>query len=179
MLDIMNVEMYDANRLVPLLGRYKNSSPVQWIFPHLKFTCNGTLTKWIIRGVPGQAMPCRVELGMWRRDYAHTHITVYERLSTTENNMARITRDGPIFIYELASPIQVQPDDIVGIEIGHSCFPSESIDDVLGLDISGTGSEFVSYRRQIFTLIFSTETMPHDVETDYIPLIEAVVGRLV
>ena len=173
------MEGYDPSRLVPLLGQNGSSGPEQWIFPNPQFTCNGMLTRWIIRGVPGQvtptqAIPCSVELGTWRLD---TTNTFYERLSTTEGNTATLTQAGQIFTYELDSPVQIKPGDIVGVELGLSCSLSETFDNILSLNVSGTGSSFLSYRRQTFGSTFFLQSSIAT-EQDYIPLVQAVVGKL-
>ena len=184
-LDPLNVESYDPNRLVPLLGRHGNVGREQWIFPRLQFTCYGTLTKWIYRGVPSldQATPiCRVELETWRLDNTSTSSIIYQRLNTTARNTAGITQDGPILTYELASPVQVQPGDIVGVEQGSSCSIGQILnflDNVLSLNISGTNSTFLSYRNSEPGSMFFLQPLigTIDREEDYIPLIQPIVGK--
>ena len=170
------MEGVDPSRLVPLLGRHESFSPEQWIFPDLQFTCYGSLTKWIFRG-PATFALCGAELGTWQLDMTNTFSTVYQRLSTTETNIELILQDGPIFTYELASPVQVKPGDIVGIELGLSCSLSEDFDNVLSLNVSGTDSSFLSYRRQSSGSTFFLQSPSITIEQDYIPLIEAVVGK--
>ena len=186
-LDPLNVDSYGPNRLVPLLGRHGNSRSEQWIFPSLNFTCYGTLTRWIFRGVPSldPATPiCRVELETWRLDNTSLPDIVYKRLNTTAGNTGKIVQDGPIFTYELASPVQVQPGDIVGVERGtsESCSFTERLDNILSLNISGTDLTFSSYRNSEFSgsLFFLQPRTIAGVnrEEDYIPLIEPIfIGK--
>ena len=120
-------------------------------------------------------MPCNVELGTWQLDTSD--VNIYKRLTTTEGNTAEITQVGPIFTYELRSPAQVQPGDVIGVELGLSCSFTEGFDNVLSVNISGTGSSsFLSYRRPTSRRIFVLQPSSIITEQDYIPLIEAVVG---
>ena len=176
---------YDPSRLVPLRGqdtevRYPFSE--QWIFPNLQFTCFGLLTKWIFTGVPGQAAAsCRVELETWRLAAytSGTDSTVFQRRSTTERSRVTIMQDGPIFTYELASPVLVEPGDIVGVELERLCIMSEDFDNVLSFNISGTGSSYLSYRQDGPESTFYLHPLYATTEQDFIPLIEAVVGELI
>lgn len=175
--DPRNVE--DPNKLVPLLGQFYVIKQEQWIFPQFQFTCYGTLTRWIFRGVPARdlAPPCRVELETWQFDNSSTFSIMYQRQSTTAGNIQRILQDGPIFTYVLASPVQVQPGDIVGIEQGTSCSSSLFFDNILSLNISGTTSTFQSYRNPHPSSTFNLRISSTDREQDFIPLIEPVVGK--
>ena len=172
---------YDLNRLVPLLGQYTEiNSPrgEQWIFPTLQFTCYGTLTKWIFTGVPGQpTTSCRVELETWRLDTSSTISTVYEQISTTERDIVTVTQDGPIFTYELTSLVPVKVGDIVGIELGHLCALLEDFDNIPSLNVSSTGSSNFSYRQDRSGATFFLHSSSITPEQDFVPLIEAVVGK--
>ena len=173
---------YDPNRLVPLLRQHPEISSLsgeQWIFPNLQFICFGTLTRWIFTGVPGQPITsCRVELGTWRLDTSSTFNTTYKRISTTERSEATVIQDGQIFIYELSSPVFVEPGDIVGVELGHFCAPFEDLDNFLSLNISGTGLSYLSYRKDGSGSIFSLRSSSITPEEDFVPLVQAIVGKL-
>lgn len=175
---------YDPSRLVPLHVRGQDAEirypfSEQWIFPNFQFTCYGLLTKWIFTGVPGQAAgSCRVELETWRLDTSSTIPTIYDRISTTERGIVRVTQDGSIFTYELTSPVLVAPGDIVGVEIERLCIRSEDFDDVLSFNISGTGSSYLSYRQEGPESTFYLQPLYSTTEQDFVPLIEAVVGEL-
>ena len=176
---IVDPQNEDPNGLVPLLGRFYVIRREQWIFPQLQFTCYGRLTRWIFRGVPGRdlAPPCRVELETWRLDNTSTFSTIYLRQSTTAGNTQRILQDGTLFTYVLASPVQVQPGDIVGVEQGTSCSLSEFFDNILSRNISGTNSTFLSYRSSQPGSTFFFRISSTDREQDFIPLIEPIVGK--
>jgi hypothetical protein len=105
--------------------------------------------------------------------------TIYRRIRTTKNNnIVPIVEDGPIFTYELASPVPVEPGDIVGVELGRFCAPLEDLDNVLSLNISGTGSSYLSYRKDGSDLTFFLPSSSITPEQDFVPLIEPVVGEL-
>ena len=87
-------------------------------------------------------------------------------------------QDGQVFTYKLASPVPVEPGDIVGIELGHFCAPLEDLDNVLSHNISGTDSSYLSYRKDGSGLTFFLQSSSVIPEQDFVPLIEAVVGEL-
>ena len=176
---------YDPRRLVPLRGQEtKTRYPLseQWIFPDLQFICHGLVTKWIFAGVPGRAAAsCTVEIETWRLDTTPGLIDiVYDRISTTEGSIVEITQDGLIFTYELASPVPVEPGDTVGVVLQYLCIESEDYDNVLSLNISGTGSNYLSYRQAGPESSFYLEPLLYyaTAEQHLIPFIEAVVGEL-
>ena len=105
--------------------------------------------------------------------------TVYEQRSTTERSTVTvtITQDGQKFTYELSSPVLVEPGDIVGVELGRFCAPFEDLDNVLSLNISGTGSSFLSYRKDGSGTRFFLPSTSVTPQQDFVPLIEAVVGE--
>ena len=167
---------YNSGSLLPLLGQYGSSIAEQWIFPSLQFTCTGRLTKWIFRAADAQAQ-CRINIGTWRLDRGSFR-TVYKRLSTTQG--ARFTRNGPIFTYKFASPVKVQPEDIVGIELDPftmACRTYGSFDNILSLDTRGTQSDSISqsYRRFGTGSTFFVTQNPF---THLVPFLQPVLGKL-
>ena len=172
----LNVGNYNSSRLFPLLGQYGSSGAEQWIFPSLQFTCLGRLTKWIFRAASAQATSsqCRINIGMWRLDRSRFS-TVYRRLSTTEG--ARITSNGLVFTYELAAPVQFQPGDIVGVELSsYTCSIFGGFDNILSLDINGSGLISQSYRRFRTGSTFRVSQNPF---TNLVPFIQPVIGKII
>ena len=169
---------------VPLLGRGESHGPEQWIFPNMRFTCNGRLTKWIFRGIPsGKNVPdeCRVHLTTWRSDPLNSlFITRYARTSTTERNTARITVDESYFNYELARPAQVKPGDIVGVEMGFGCSPFRTPDNILSLNVTGIGSSMssLSYSKPSSLSMFFIDSSVAT-EDELVPLIQVIIGKFV
>ena len=152
------MENYDSRRLGPLLGRHRFSEAEQWIFPSLRFTCPGRLTKWMFRAAPRvtllQRCSSRINIGTWRLESSTSGI-IYRRVSTTKG--LHITNDGPISTYHLPFPVQVQPDDIVGVELKFRC--SSSNDTVLQ-----------SYRHFVIKSTFNA--------TNFVPFIQPVIGKM-
>ena len=158
--------------IVSLFGQYGSSTAKRWIFPSLRFTCSGRLTKWIFRAANTQAQ-CRVNIGTWRLDRS-SFSTLYRKLSTTQG--ARVTSNGSIFTYEFASPVEVLPDDIVGVEMDpFTCPIFGSFDNILSLDIRGTGSISQSYRRIGTGLTFYVTQNPISY---LVPFLQPVLGKL-
>lgn len=138
----------------------------------MQFTCHGILRKWIFRGVRGQE--AGVQLTTWRQT---PFTTQYQRVSITSRNTARITLDGSVFTYEPTTPVHVQPGDVLGIEMQ---FVPQS-NNILSLDIIRTGSVSLSYRRSLglgSTSVFGLQSLFIFREQRYVPLIEAVIGKL-
>lgn len=174
-LDPQDEDNYVQRRLVPLLSQQGSFPSQQRIFPNIAFGCHGNLTKWIFRGVRGRE--AGVRLTTWRLiDAQNSLLTRYIRVSVAQRNTARITLDGSVFTYELISPVQVQPGDILGIEIWSV---SRSID-VLSLNVSGSSSNSsLSYRRfQRLGSVFEVPSQFISCELGYVPLISAVIGQL-
>ena len=169
------MDSYDPTRLVPLLGRYETSGREQWIFFDLQFTCRGRLTKWIFRGLPEQDIG--VELTTWRLNPQSNFFTSYDRVSTTERNAGRPSRNGAVFTYELISPVEFLPGDIVGVEMGFISFGGTS-NNVIALNISGSGSTSMSYRTSGGGPSFILQSTLNIRERDIIPLLQAVIGEL-
>ena len=159
--------------MVPLLGRYESFGREQWIFFELEFTCRGTLTKWIFRGLPERDVG--VELTTWRVNTISNFFTSYDQVSTTERNSVGPIRNGSIFTYELLSPAEVRPGDIVGVEMGFISFGGTS-NNVIALNMSGSGSS-LSYRTSGGGPSFILQSPSNVREQDFVPLLQAVVGE--
>lgn len=168
--------------IVPLLGRGEMHDAEQWIFPNMKFTCAGRITNWIFGGVPSvqnAASECRVHLTTWRLDpLTSSFITRYIRMSTTERNTAKATVDESFFTYELLSPVQIQPGDIVGVERGPGCAPFGTPDNIMSLNASAIESiqPSQSYGRTSTRSTFFIEFDSMFTEDELIPLIQTIIG---
>ena len=147
----------------------------------MQFTCSASITTWNFRGISGQNIDevCRVHLTTWRRDTANLLATQYERVSTTEGNTANFIVNGLTFTYMLATPVQVEPGDIVGIETGTSCGPSQPFGNIQSLNISGSVQPFTSFRRKSGTTTFNVNSSDVVKERDYIPLIQDTIGQFI
>ena len=176
-LNSLNAEDYNSRQLFPLLGLFGSSGAEQWIFPSLRFTCSGRLTKWIYRPAHPQvevSSECRVNIATWRLD-GSSFGTVYRKLSTTEGAL-RSTSDGIIFTYEFTTPVEFQPGDIVGIEqSSYTCSFFGGTDNILSVNISGSGLISQSHRRLGTGSIFHVSQEPL---TYLVPFIQPVIGKL-
>ena len=81
---------------------------------------------------------------------------------------------GSVFVYELVEPIQVQPGDIVGVEVTSRTVQE---DNVLSFDFRERDMVTLSYMRNFrFNLGFR----PRDIyEQTYLPLLRPVIGRCI
>ena len=178
-------DLNHSQQLLPLLGLFGTSfGTEQWIFPDLKFTCRGVVTKWIFigQGIP-ESSNCRAQLSTWRLDKNfNTGLTaVYNRVSITDTSKARIIQqNGSVLTYEVATRgIHVQRNDIFGIEIECRSHAFETVSrlNVLGIRDSSRSVASLSYRRSgSGSVIFISPTTRF--ESNYFPLVEAVMGEL-
>ena len=173
----LSISNYDPERLLPLLGQYGYSGPEQWIFPSLRFTCSGRLTKWIFRAastqntIPSRLSQCKINIATWRLDASSSRTTYIKRTSTA-GRIGRITKDGPNITYELAPPVQVEPDDIVGIELQQSkySYSYTGPGNILSLDLSSTDKISQSYNKH-FVIESNFRA------TYLVPFIQPVIGK--
>lgn len=181
-LDTLSENNGPQTQLVPLLGGKDRQTNEQWIFPNLRFTCQGRLTKWTFRGVKGENFEtsCSVDIKTWRQlDRSSSYATEYEQVDATDKNVRRLTfgRDESVFIYELIKPVQVQPGDIVGISKSVLCRSPDNFDNILSLNISWSNSTNISYRRYSGGTQFFLESPFTVIEDDLVPLVMPVFGK--
>ena len=73
--------------------------------------------------------------------------------------------------YELTSPVQIEPGDIVGIEQESNFCSYTGLGNILSLDLSSTDKISQSYRQ--------SEVQPNFRATYLVPLIQPVIGKIV
>ena len=78
----------------------------------------------------------------------------------------------------LATPVQVEPGDIVGIETGTLCDPSQPSDNIQSLNIRMNG-RFKSFRRNSGTTTFNLDVSTTIMERHFIPLIQDIIGEFI
>ena len=86
----------------------------QRIIPGIKFTCNGTLTKWIIGAQRTQTQATNhLQLQIWRRRQGSSN--TYNR--TTFSDITAVNATGDLNVYEYIPnpPLQFQTNDILGL----------------------------------------------------------------
>ena len=151
----------------------------QWLFPGIKFTCNGNVTSWIFRAETGPAsgspivgLPELPLMNVWRENINTPLIPDdYVRVEAGSGSEEELVGDGPVYEYILRSPVEVREDDVFGIFLPYGG------DERLRLLFSdmGDGGAPISYRRTIVGAIF--DTLAFDTDERYIPLATAVIGK--
>ena len=170
----------------PLFGSngWKIRSELQWIFPDLKFTCYGVVTKWIFKAQKRmKSWGCTVWLSTWRLSRT---ADVYDRVKKTDISRAGLVeQNGAVLTdtYKVATRIQVQREDIFGIEIecpsSINLFNSVSMN-VLGIRNNSRSVDSLSYWRAgpgIGSQI-STKSSSTNPEWNYFPIVKPVIGEL-
>jgi hypothetical protein len=128
----------------------------------------------MFRGLPDQDIG--VELTTWRLNTQRDFFTSFNRVSTTEGNAVGPTRNGAVFTYDLLSPVEVLPGDVVGVVMGFISFGSTS-NNIIALNTSGNGSNSLSYRMSGSGSSFRLQSVTNVREQDIVPFLQAVVGE--
>ena len=85
----------------------------QRIIPGIKFTCIGTLTKWIIGAQRQQATnPQHLQLQIWRRRGSSNR---YDRTTFSDITALNATDDLNVYEYVPNPPLEFQANDILGL----------------------------------------------------------------
>ena len=126
--DINNVAGVPRVIALPSANR-PNLDFVQWLFPFLRFTCHGNITRWRVR-VEEIELDFEAEdqwnipqLMTWRESEIQGPTspfrpTAYERVSITNETLSTIRMNGrSVYEYNLLTPTAVRPGDIVGIQL--------------------------------------------------------------
>ena len=86
----------------------------QHIIPDIKFTCNGTLTKWIIGARRRQATnPQYLQLQIWRQRRRPSN--TYNRTTFSDITALNTTDDLNVYEYIPNPPLEFQANDILGL----------------------------------------------------------------
>ena len=93
------------------VGGIRQRERSQRVFPDIHFTCNSTITQWIIVGEISFGFDSFLELQLWQRTDDNTYIrrsysTIYD-FNTTENSN--------VYNYFPNPPLEVQEGDILGV----------------------------------------------------------------
>ena len=80
----------------------------QLLFPDITFTCNGSITKWIVGGTTKSAQK-QAELQIWR----NTGGTSYSKINSSP--LSHSTLIGNVAEYSLSTPLEFQEGDILGL----------------------------------------------------------------
>ena len=189
--DINNVA--GVSRVIPLPSMNRpNLDYVQWLFPFLRFTCRGTITRWRVR-VEEIDLDFEAEdqwhipqLSTWRKSQVEGppslfRPTVYERVSITNKTLSTIRMDrGSVYEYELVTPTEVESGDIVGIQLplNMEVRQSRTIKPLFLELMSGNASinSHIKLENSTLVVISSVEVV-QPLQT-FIPLISVRIGEI-
>ena len=83
----------------------------QLLFPDINFTCNGSITKWIVGGHDTTNNPPKLtELQIWR----NTEGTSYSKINCF-SPLSHSTLNGNVAEYNLSAPLEFKEGDILGL----------------------------------------------------------------
>ena len=83
----------------------------QRVFPDISFTCNGSITKWIVGAGTGGGSSSSSELQIWRRSGADS----YTKVASTQLTAQPPINNSNVYEYVLSSPLGFQEGDILGV----------------------------------------------------------------
>ena len=86
----------------------------QRVFPDITFTCNGSITKWIVGAREGNSSS---ELQIWRRSGSD-----YTKVGSTQLTAQSLTSDPNVYEYIPSPPLGFQEGDVLGV-YGRSTVP--------------------------------------------------------
>ena len=82
----------------------------QRVFPDITFTCNGSITKWIVGAGIGDGSSPPSELQIWRRSGSD-----YIKVGSTQLTAQSPTSDPNVYEYIPSPPLGFQEGDILGV----------------------------------------------------------------
>ena len=101
------VDVYPTNNL-------RTRERQQRIIPGIKFTCTGTLTKWIIGAQRTLTQATNhLQLQIWRRRQGSSN--TYDRTTFSDITALNDTNDLNVYEYTPNPPLEFQPNDILGL----------------------------------------------------------------
>ena len=83
----------------------------QRVFPDISFTCNGSITKWIVGAGTGGGSSPSSELQIWRRSGASS----YTKVASTQLTAQSPINNSNVYEYVPSSPLGFQEGDILGV----------------------------------------------------------------
>ena len=85
----------------------------QVLIPDINFTCNGTITRWIIGARWKGQTPAHAELQIWRKSPTTGNTMSYIKVNGTNLNVGT-QNSSEVYEYVLNSPLSFQEGDILG-----------------------------------------------------------------
>ena len=83
----------------------------QRVFPDISFTCNGSITKWIVGAGTGGGSSPSSELQIWRRSGADS----YTKVASTQLTAQSPINNSNVYEYVPSSPLGFQEGDVLGV----------------------------------------------------------------
>ena len=90
--------------------------PHQQLFPSIRFTCSGSLTRWILKAKPELSIsenPIYPEMQIWRR--LGTSSNIYRKVGSSRIDMNPLNRQTQIYAVAPNPPLRFQSGDIFGL----------------------------------------------------------------
>ena len=88
----------------------------QRLFPDIRFTCNGLISKWIVgAGIVGNSSTSLTELQIWRRDSIKENRFTKVNYSILPLTMQAIGSNVNVYEYAPNPPLEFQDGDILGV----------------------------------------------------------------
>ena len=137
----------------------------QRVFPDITFTCNGSITKWIVGAGTGVGSSPPSELQIWRRTGQD-----YTKVGSTQLTAQNSTNDSNVYEYIPPSPLVFQEGDILGVyqRDGSSIVPYYQ---------ESTGPENLRQNGTVNSAPVNLTAPLQAAEHDY-PLVTVVIGEL-
>ena len=92
------------------INRVITRNQQQRVFPDISFTCNGSITKWIVGAGTGGGSSPPSELQIWRRSGLD-----YTKVGSTQLTAQSPTSDPNVYEYIPSPPLGFQEGDILGV----------------------------------------------------------------
>ena len=97
--------------------------PHQQLFPSLRFTCSGSLTRWVLKAKPEYPNPGDTatypELQIWRRLSADDD-AAYRKVGSSRIDVNPINRQTRVYTFVPNPPLRFQSGDIFGLWEGRN-----------------------------------------------------------
>ena len=93
------------------VGRVMRREQTQRVFSDIHFTCNSTITQWIIGGRVRMKNTRFLELQLWKR----TDSDIYTRRNFNTINVFNTTENTNVYAYFPDPPLEVCEGDILGV----------------------------------------------------------------
>ena len=92
------------------INRVLTRDQQQRVFPDITFTCNGSITKWIVGAGTGGGSSPPSELQIWRRSGSD-----YTKVGSTQLTAQSSIGDSNVYEYIPSPPLEFQEGDILGV----------------------------------------------------------------